>query len=96
MKITNDYLISKGFIQESMWEYTKLILTYTYDNFFDDIVNIDFEIYVLLEDNEIKVKIDILYIRNKNNLDCQSIELLHIQTQKQLEDLYLILSNKPL
>ena len=96
MKITNDYLISKGFIQESMWEYTKLILTYTYDNSFDDILKKDFEIYVLLEDNEIKVKIDIIYISNKNNLECQSIELLHIQTQKQLEDLYLILSNKPL
>jgi hypothetical protein len=96
MEITNDYLISKGFIQESMWEYTKLILTYTSDIFFNDIVTKEFEIYVLLEDNEIKVKLDILYITNKNNLECQSIELLHIQTQKQLEDLYLILSNKPL
>jgi len=96
MEITNDYLISKGFIQESMWEYTKLILTYTYDIFFDDIVKKEFEIYVLLEDTEIKVKLDILDISDKNNLECQSIELLHIQTQKQLEDLYLILSNKPL
>jgi hypothetical protein len=96
MEITNDYLIRKGFIQQSMWEYTKLILTYTSDYFFNDIVTKEFEIYVILEDNEIKVKLDILYIRNNNNLECQSIELLHIQTQKQLEDLYLILSNKPL
>jgi hypothetical protein len=96
MKITNDYLISKGFIQESMWEYTKLILTYTSDYFFDDMLTKEFEIYIILEDDEIKVKLDILYIENNNNLECQSIELLHIQTQKQLEDLYLILSNKPL
>lgn len=95
MEITKDYLISKGFTIESDCEYSKKILSYTYTGFWGEKITKELEIYIIIEDDEVIVRLDSCEQENYD-FDCTSIKLFHIQTQKQLEDLYLILSNKPL
>jgi hypothetical protein len=96
MEITKDYLISKGFTIESHCEYLKKILSYTYTGFWDEKITKELEIFISIEDGEVIVRLDSCCEQKNYDFDCTSIKLFHIQTQKQLEDLYLILSNKPL
>lgn len=95
MEITKDYLINKGFNPESKFEFVKKIVTQKDDLFFGEILTKTLELYIILERNTITVSIDSTSDEG-GDLDCVNIKLHHIQTQKQLEDLYLILSNNPL
>lgn len=95
MEITEKYLIEKGFEAESKFEFSKKIISYKQDYIFQETLDKSLEIYVNFEDNSISVSLDSVTYQD-GDLDCISIKLSHIQTQKQLEDLYLILSNKSL